>query len=116
MATLSALNGKDYYDRQNLLNAVAIETAKRAEWASSNGAGKPEDNASWGSWVRWLPGRSAASEATAATNYNAGNDRNSSGISAPTILTDGTAVDHTLQLMAQLISALSGLGVEQRRT
>ena len=90
---------KDYYDtRQNLLNAVAIETAKRAEWAQVTGAGKPEDNATVGAPVgTFVAGVPAASVATAATNYNAGNDRNSSSISAPTILTDGTAVDHTLQ-------------------
>lgn len=39
----------------------------------------------------------AASTITSAvTNFNNGNDRNSAAITAPTILADGTAIDHTL--------------------
>lgn len=34
-----------YSARQTLLNAVADETAKRADWAQVSGSGKPQDNA-----------------------------------------------------------------------
>ena len=43
---------------------------------------------------------SAATISTAATNFNASNDRNNTAIVAPTILTNGTAIDHTLQANA----------------
>ena len=38
----------------------------------------------------------ASNGAAAATNFNARNDRNSATIVAPTIATDGTAIDHTI--------------------
>jgi len=42
-------------------------------------------------------GVTASSIVTAITHYNAGNNRNATTILAPTIVTDGTALDHTLQ-------------------
>ncbi|RXR28961.1 DUF7359 domain-containing protein [Sphingobium fluviale] len=44
-----------------------------------------------------VAGVSADTVATATTNFNASNDRNSAAVAAPTVATDGTAVDHTLQ-------------------
>lgn len=44
-----------------------------------------------------VAGVSASTVATAATNFNASNDRNGAAVVAPTINADGTAVDHTLQ-------------------
>ncbi|MDQ4421475.1 hypothetical protein OOT33_13690 [Sphingobium sp. DEHP117] len=44
-----------------------------------------------------VAGVSASTVATATTNFNASNDRNSAAVAAPTVATDGTAVDHTLQ-------------------
>lgn len=44
-----------------------------------------------------VAGVSADAVATAATNFNASNDRNATAVVAPTILTDGTAVDHTIR-------------------
>jgi hypothetical protein len=38
----------------------------------------------------------AATITTAVTNFNNSNDRNSTAVTAPTILADGTAVDHTI--------------------
>lgn len=46
----------------------------------------------------FVAGVSADVLATVATNFNAANDRNSAAIAAPTIATDGTAIDHTLQV------------------
>jgi hypothetical protein len=45
-------------------------------------------------------GVAAETVATAATNFNTSNDRNAAAIVAPTIATDGTAVDHALQTNA----------------
>lgn len=44
-----------------------------------------------------VAGVSADTVATATTNFNASNDRNSAAVAAPTVATNGTAVDHTLQ-------------------
>lgn len=44
-----------------------------------------------------VAGVSASAVATATTNFNASNDRNNAAVTAPTIATDGTAVDHTIQ-------------------
>lgn len=44
-----------------------------------------------------VAGVSADTVAAATTNFNASNDRNNAAVTAPTIATDGTAVDHTLQ-------------------
>jgi len=44
-----------------------------------------------------VAGVSASAVATATTNFNASNDRNNAAVTAPTIATDGTAVDHALQ-------------------
>jgi hypothetical protein len=44
-----------------------------------------------------VAGITAETVATAATNFNASNDRNAAAVTAPTIAGDGTAVDHALQ-------------------
>jgi hypothetical protein len=44
-----------------------------------------------------VAGVAADSIASATTNFNASNDRNGSAVTAPTVLTDGTAVDHTIR-------------------
>jgi hypothetical protein len=43
-----------------------------------------------------IDGTPASTIKTAVTNFNASNDRNSAAITAPTIASDGTAVDHVL--------------------
>jgi hypothetical protein len=44
-----------------------------------------------------VAGVSADTVATAATNFNSSNDRNGTAVTAPTVLSDGTAVDHTIR-------------------
>lgn len=44
-----------------------------------------------------IDGTPASTIKAAVTNFNASNDRNSAAITAPTIASDGTAVDHVLQ-------------------
>lgn len=42
-------------------------------------------------------GVAASTVASAATNFNASNDRNAAAVAAPTVAVDGTAVDHSLR-------------------
>lgn len=58
---------------------------------------KPPSDATKGAPAGTLVGGTLAETiATATTNFNASNDRNSTAITAPTIATDGTAVDHSI--------------------
>lgn len=67
-------------------------------WDVISGAGKPEDGATVGAPAGTLvAGVPAANVATAVTDFNASNNRNGAVIAAPTIPTDGTAVDHVAQ-------------------
>lgn len=56
-----------------------VDTATRGAPAGTDVAGQP-----------------ATTVASVAVNFNARNDRNGAAIIAPTVLTDGTAVDHTI--------------------
>lgn len=67
-------------------------------WSNIGGTGKPEDNATVGAPSgTFVAGVAASTVATATTNFNASNDRNNAAVTAPTILSDGTAVDHTIR-------------------
>jgi hypothetical protein len=56
----------------------------------------PADGATVGAPTgTFVAGVAASSVATATTNFNASNDRNSAAVVAPTIAADGTAVDHS---------------------
>ncbi|NBB41369.1 DUF7359 domain-containing protein [Sphingobium yanoikuyae] len=61
------------------------------------GDNKPEDNATVGAPDGTFVGNQPVQViVNAAVNFNSRNDRNASPITAPVILTDGTAIDHTL--------------------
>jgi hypothetical protein len=80
------------------LNNVRFGPLSSNNWASVGGTNKPADNATVGAPAGTMVGGVLAENiATAYTNFNASNDRNSAAITAPTILTDGSAVDHTIR-------------------
>jgi hypothetical protein len=80
------------------LNGVRFGPLTSNNWANIGGTGKPEDGATVGAPAgTFVAGVAASTVATATTNFNASNDRNSTAIAAPTILADGTAVDHTIR-------------------
>lgn len=67
-------------------------------WDVISGTGKPEDGATVGAPAGTLvAGVQAANVAAAVTDFNASNNRNGAAITAPTILTNGTAVYHVAQ-------------------
>jgi hypothetical protein len=78
-------NGDFYYatDNSTLYQKIA------GAWVASSTVGAPSGTL--------VSGVAADTVATAATNFNASNDRNGAAITAPTILSDGSAVDHTLR-------------------
>lgn len=92
-------NWKDVYDKKTaLVNKATEEAGKVAGWSGITGTGKPADNATVGAPAGTLiNGVAVETVTTAVTNFNTSNDRNSTAVTAPTILSDGTAVDHTLQ-------------------
>lgn len=93
------LNFTNFYSaRQELLNKISVEASKRADWELVTGANKPENGATVGAPAGTLvAGVPAANVATAVTDFNASNNRNNAAITAPTIITDGTAVYHVAQ-------------------
>lgn len=87
-----------YSARQTLLNKIAAVAATKADWSVISGVGKPESGATVGAPNGTLVGGvPAANVATAVTDFNSSNNRNSTAITSPTILTNGTAVDHVEQ-------------------
>lgn len=87
-----------YSARQALLNKTAAVAATKADWSAILGAGKPESGATVGAPNGTLVGGvPAANVATAVTDFNSSNNRNNTAITSPTILTNGTAVDHIEQ-------------------
>lgn len=86
-----------YVLRQELLNQIAEVAGLRAQWSEIFGPGKPEDGATRGAPAgTQVAGTDAETIALASSNFNASNDRNSSPIAAPTIFSDGTAIDHVI--------------------
>lgn len=80
----------DYCSIERLTDAI--------NWDAVSGTNKPENGATVGAPAGTLvAGVPAANVATAVTDFNASNNRNNAAITAPTILTDGTAVDHVAQ-------------------
>ncbi len=78
--------------------AIGPSNIPYTDWTKVDGTGKPEDGATVGAPAGTLVnGVAAETVATAVTNFNASNDRNGAAVTAPTVATDGTAVDHTLQ-------------------
>lgn len=87
-----------YFYRQELVSRIYDVAATLAVWDNISGAGKPESGATVGAPAGTLvAGIAAEALATAATNFNASNDRNGAAIVAPTIAVGGVAVDHTLR-------------------
>ena len=90
--------GDVYAKRQALRNAITTATATKAVWANISGSGKPEDGATVGAPAGTLVNGVPVANITAAvTNFNASNDRNATALAIPTILADGSAVDHTIR-------------------
>ena len=87
---LTGLAEVDYCSIERLTDAV--------NWEAISGTNKPENGATVGAPAgTFVAGVAANTVATATTNFNASNDRNSTAIVAPTITTNGTAVDHVEQ-------------------
>jgi hypothetical protein len=88
-----------YYTAKMVLqNDFDAKAATTSTWDGVSGAGKPDSGATVGAPAGTLvAGVSAALVATATTNFNTSNDRNATAIVAPTILADGTAVDHVIR-------------------
>lgn len=77
---------------------IVLQSGSRIDFANLIGSTKPADNATVGAPAGTLvAGVSATTVATAATNFNASNDRNPAAIVAPVVPLDGTAIDHTIQ-------------------
>lgn len=79
---------------QNGTDFVALNRARYAAlWA-----GRAQRGATVGAPAgTFVAGVAAATVATAANNFNTSNDRNGAAVVAPTVPTDGTAVDHTIR-------------------
>jgi hypothetical protein len=77
---------------------VLLSSGSGVPWDKISGVGKPENGATVGAPAGTLvAGVPAANVATAVTDFNASNNRNSAAIAAPAIATDGTAVEHVAQ-------------------
>jgi hypothetical protein len=88
--------GNNFTNTNQLTDGAGLGTT--ATWTGVTGSGKPDDSATVGAPAGTLvAGVAASTVATATTNFNSSNDRNSAAVTAPTVLTDGTAVDHTLR-------------------
>lgn len=78
-------NGDFYY----ATNTFTLYQKVSGAWVLASTVGAPS-----GTLVN---GVAVATLTTAVTNFNASNDRNATAVVAPTILADGTAVDHTVR-------------------
>ena len=77
---------------------VLLSSGTGIPWDRIGGSGKPENGATVGAPAGTLvAGVPAANVATAVTDFNASNNRNSAAITTPSIATGGTAVDHVAQ-------------------
>lgn len=79
---------------------AALDAATTADWSGviDDNGNKPDDNATEGAPAGTsVAGVAATTVAQVATDFNTQNNRVSTAIAAPTINTDGTAVDHTIE-------------------
>ncbi len=86
-----------YSAKLALTQKMTGQASEKAIWDKIIGSGKPEDGATVGAPIGTFVGGTPASTIAAATvNFNTRNDRNGAAIVNPTIATNGSAIDHTI--------------------
>jgi hypothetical protein len=87
-----------FYSLNAQLTSLRFGPMTSNAWSSVGGAGKPEDNATVGAPAgTFVNGVPVATITQAVTDFNSSNNRNSKPVGAPTIVTTGASVDHTIQ-------------------